>query len=200
MDTLLNWIEVNQSFAYMLLFGYCALKSGALPLLAGVRAHFGTLDVLPVILATFLGGYLGDEVRFHLARRYGGRLFASRPRWRAYVDRAGQVMQRYGSAYIFLYRYPKGMRTIGALPVGLSDIAWSRFTFLNAASAALWCALLVGLGFLLGSQLANAAENWWGTASVLLLIVFLIAAWLSFRKVSSQVFTDQLNTEAKRPL
>lgn len=198
METLLEWIEINQSLVYILLFGYCALKSGALPLLAGVLAHSGALEVVPVLAASFLGGYMGDEVRFFFARRYGDKLFASRPRWRAYVERAAQVMERYGTAYVFLYRYPKGMRTIGALPLGLSEISWMRFTLLNAASAALWSGVLVGLGFFLGDQLAEAAESWWGTASVVLLAIFLIAGWFAFRTINRRIFAHDLNANRER--
>lgn len=186
MEQLLNWIAINQSAVYLLLLGYCALKSGALPLLAGVLAQAGALELMPVIAASFLGGYLGDEGRFAVARRYGDTLFASRPKWRRFVDRAADVSQRYGTAYIFLYRYPKGMRTIGALPIGLSDMPWPRFTLLNALSAALWSGLLVGAGVLLGDQIADAADGWWGTLSVVMLVVFLGGAWLAFRRFGRQ--------------
>ena len=183
MQVLLDWISVNTFAVYAMLFGYCALKSGALPLLAGVIAQQGALDPVWVAASAFLGGYLGDEARFAIARAYGDRLFASRPRVRGWIDRAATVMDRYGAAYIFLYRYPKGLRTVGALPVGLSGAEWRVFTVLNAASALLWAGLLVGFGYLLGDQIAAAAETWWGAASVALLLVFLLASWWAFRRI-----------------
>ncbi len=186
MEQLLNWIEINQSLVYPLLFGYCALKSGALPLLAGVLVQQGALDLAPVVLATFFGGYLGDEIRFFVARRYGSELFAEKPKWRKYVDRAKAAMERHGAIYIFLYRYPKGMRTIGALPVGLSRMPWLVFTILNALSAALWCGLLVGIGVFLGEQVTQAAESWWGVGSVVLLIVFIVASMIALRRIGSR--------------
>lgn len=186
MEQLLHWIEINQMLVYLLLFAYCALKSGALPLFAGVLVQQDALDLTPVVLAAFLGGYLGDELRFFVARRYGGGLFASRPKWRAYVDRASLAMETYGAAYIFLYRYPKGMRTIGALPVGLSQMPWGQFTVLNAMSAALWCSALVGLGVILGEQVTEAAESWWGVVSVALLIAFIGATMIVLRRIGAR--------------
>lgn len=183
MEQLLNWIEINRNLVYLLLFAYCALKSGALPLLAGILAQAGALDISPILLAAFLGGYLGDELRFSIARRWGPKLFLHRPYWRARLDKAVNLVERYGTAYMFLYRYPKGMRTIGALPVGLSDIPWLKFTALNATSAAVWSAALVGTGILLGDSIAVAAENWWGVGSVVLLVIFLISAWFAFRQL-----------------
>jgi membrane protein DedA with SNARE-associated domain len=192
MEQLITWVSINQLAVYALLFGYCALKSGALPFLAGVLVNTGSLDLAPVLLASFLGGYLGDEARFAIARRYGDRLFVSRPKWRAYIDRAADVSERYGAAYVFLYRYPKGMRTIGALPLGLSNIEWNRFTVLNGFSAALWSCLLVGFGVMLGDQIALAAETGWGAVSAGLLILFLVAAWLAFRRFAkAELSPDQ---------
>ena len=71
MDTILSLINDYGVLVYALLFGYCALKSGALPLLGGVAAQAGALDLSLVAVATFLGGYIGDEVRFAVSRRYG---------------------------------------------------------------------------------------------------------------------------------
>ncbi len=187
MQVLLDWIAVNTFVVYAILFGYCALKSGALPLLAGIIAHQGALDPFWVAASAFLGGYLGDEARFAIARAYGDRLFASRPKVRGWLDRAAAVLDRYGAAYIFMYRYPKGMRTIGAFPVGLSGMSWNQFTLLNAASAAVWATLLVGAGYFLGDQISAAAESWWGAASVVLLVIFLLTSWIAFQRLGKAV-------------
>lgn len=74
------------------------------------------------------------------------------------------------------------MRTIGALPVGWSPMPWLTFTVLNAASAALWTALLVGGGYLFGNALERTASSYWGVASVALLVGFLLTLWLAARR------------------
>ena len=172
MDTILSLINDYGVLVYVLLFGYCALKSGALPLLGGVAAQAGALDLSLVAVSTFLGGYVGDEVRFAVARRYGTDFLVSRPRFAALMKKAYALLDRYGAAYIFLYRYPKGMRTIGALPVGLTRMTWPHFSILNAASALLWACLLVGAGYLFGEAVEHAAKDLWGLWSVGLLFAF----------------------------
>ena len=169
---------------YLLLFGYCALKSGALPLFGGYAAQAGALDLGYVALAAFAGGYLGDEVRFRVARRYGVGVFETRPWLAGLLHKAKIMMEHHGTAYIFLYRYPKGLRTIGALPVGLTKISWRNFTLLNGASALLWTGLLVGAGYLFGSAIEKAVNNGWGLASIALLLLFLLAAFFAWQRVS----------------
>jgi len=194
LETILSLIREYGALVYLLLFGYCALKSGSLPLFGGYAAQAGALDVSYVALATFAGGYLGDELRFMFVRRYGVGFVESRPKIKALFDKAKKLMEHYGTSYIFLYRYPKGMRTIGALPVGLTKIRWQKFTILNAASALLWTALLVGIGYLFGSVIEEAVDNGWGFASVILLLVFACFTVLAWRRV------NLIETSVKKPV
>lgn len=165
---------------YLILFLYCALKSGALPLFGGYAAQQGVLDPILVASAAFCGGYLGDEVRFALARRYGESFLGNRPRLSLWLGKAKMLLERYGVAYIFLYRYPKGMRTIGAFPVGLTTMRWHRFTALNAASALVWVVILVGAGYAFGDAIDEAVSSNWGIGSIAMLVVFVsltLVAW-----------------------
>ncbi|WP_218940347.1 hypothetical protein [Denitrobaculum tricleocarpae] len=97
--------------SYLLLFAYCALKSGTLPLFAGYAAQ------------------------------------------------------------------------AGALPVGLTDMTWHRFTGLNAASADLWMALMVGAGYLFGASIEQAVKSGWTAWNMALLGVFLLLFFLAWWRV-----------------
>lgn len=184
MESLLELIREYGLWVYLLLFAYCALKSGALPLFAGYAAQAGALELMPVAAATFAGGYLGDEARFAIARRYGDAWSKKWPRVQQAIVTAKALVARYGWAYIFLYRYPKGMRTIGALPVGLGSMSWSKFTTLNAASAGVWTFALVAVGFAFGAQVEQAVSTGWGAASVLLLLLMMAGIFYAWWRVN----------------
>lgn len=191
METVLTLIGDYGMAVYVILFLYCALKSGALPLFGGYAAQQGVLDPVLVGAAALAGGYLGDELRFRVARRYGTAWLSGKPRLEAMMRHSEQLLKRYGTAYIFLYRYPKGLRTIGSLPVGLTDISWRRFTLLNAASALTWVILLVGIGYAFGEVIEDAVTQGWGAVSVGLLIISVALIWLGFRKVSREAKVDR---------
>lgn|GEM_PF-6305181 len=105
METILTLTADYGTLIYLLLFGYCALKSGSLPLFGGYAAQAGALDVGLVATVVFAGGYLGDEMRFAVARRYGAGFLASKPRLSALMEKATAILDACGWAYIFLYRY-----------------------------------------------------------------------------------------------
>lgn len=181
MTQVLDIVREYGALTYALLFVYAAIKSGSLPLFAGIAAQVGALDPFAAGSAALVGGYLGDEARFWASRRYGDRIVA-RYGWLApYIARAAAMLDRYGNWYMFLYRYPKGMRTVGAFPVGLTSIPWISFTALNAGSATLWAVLLVGSGYLLGGAIADTVEAKFGAFSVVLLAIGLIVLVLGFR-------------------
>ena len=182
MESLLTLIGEYGTAVYIILFLYCALKSGALPLFGGYAAQQGVLDPVLVSVAALAGGYLGDELRFGVARRYGTAWVTGRPRLASWMERCERLLERYGVAYMFLYRYPKGMRTIGALPVGMTDISWRRFTLLNAASAIVWAILLVGVGYVFGEAIETVVAKGWGLASVILLVFSVALIWQGFRR------------------
>ncbi|MEL7364996.1 MAG: VTT domain-containing protein [Pseudomonadota bacterium] len=186
MDSVLALIAEYGNLVYAILFGYCALKSGWLPLFAGYAAHTGAVSVSIVAIATFAGGYLGDELRFAIARHWGVSWVNSGSRIDRLLKRAMQLAQRYGAAYVYLYRYPKGLRTIGALPVGLTPITWRRFTLLNASSALLWSVVMVGGGYAFGASFeAFGIENL-TILSLLLLVLFITSLTHVWRPSSQQ--------------
>ena len=175
MDAFLELLSQYGPAVYAILFGYSALKSGSLPLFAGYAAHTSALNVYLVALATVAGGYLGDELRFAFAKTYGERWLNRANAFGRLFRHAQALATRYGKAYIFMYRYPKGLRTIGAFPVGLTDISWRQFTVLNASSAILWVTILVGGGYVFGATFDALGVGSFTAFTLLLLGLFLIA-------------------------
>ena len=80
METVWTLIDHYGTAVYIILFLYCALKSGALPLFGGYAAQQGVLDPILVSVAALAGGYLGDELRFGVARYYGTGWLSGKPR------------------------------------------------------------------------------------------------------------------------
>lgn len=184
MDQILSLIDQYGTAVYFIIFAYCAFKSGLLPVFAGFAAQQGVLDPFTCAMAAVSGGYLGDELRFKLARHYGTDWAHDRPTLLKWITRAKRLLEIHGPAYIFIYRYPKGLRTVGALPVGLTQMPWAQFTVLNLASAASWGTLMVGLGFVFGQSLESAIQNGWGLISVMLLIGFALVTWLAWKQIA----------------
>ena len=175
---------VAQYGYWMVFFG--ALAEGESVLLtAGFAAHRGLLQLPQVIALAFAAGTLGDQLAFHLGRRFGPRLLASRPSLARQAERLQPLLQRHPNAAILSVRFLYGLRTAGPIALGTLGVPRWKFVLLNLAGAALWA-----VGFaLLGYQFGNALQ-WWlkdlraveeGVLLALLLAAVAVPLWRRLR-------------------
>ena len=122
-------------------------------ILAAVAAHHGLLSLPAVFVVGSAGAFLGDQAWFMLARHRSGlalvRYIATKPR----VRRALDFIERRPTMFVFSFRFVYGLRAAGAVACGLSNIASTRFFFLNFVAALIWTAVILALGYGFGSAM-----------------------------------------------
>jgi membrane protein DedA with SNARE-associated domain len=170
-----------QGWIYPALALYAAVKSGLLPLFAAAMAGAGLLHPFGVFAALLIGTVLGEEAKFHAGRWVGPRSAARWPRLGAPLARTAALFARWGAAWVLLYRWPKGGRTIGALPLGAAGWRWHRFAPLNLLGGLLWAGGIAALGLMGGAGLIAGLERWGAAATAALLAPLLFGLVLAWR-------------------
>lgn len=181
---MLAFIAAHGDAVYLIGFMFAFARAGFLPpLLAGYAAHHGALDPAWTFLAFAAGSWLGDEARFFIGRRWGRALLARIAMLQRPVAAVIRVLEAYPVGFILTYRFAQGVRTVAALALGMTGIAWARFTPLNLLAAVAWAGVFAGAGFALGhvseQVLGKAAHG----ATLGLLVVMLLAGWLIARRL-----------------
>ena len=104
-------------------------------------------------LAVFLGACAGDQINYWLGRAWGPRLATSRlvrrlgsSRW----DRGTALLQRHGARAVLLSRMVPVVRTLVPAAAGTAHVGLPSFTAASAIGCAIWAALWVGAGSVLG--------------------------------------------------
>ena len=132
---------------------------------AGFVAARGELHPLGVLAAGTVGSLLGAMPWYLLARRWGSerlkRLADRHGRWltvsREDLEQAERWFQRHGPAVLVGGRLVPGVRTLIAVPAGLSGVGLPAFLAWSTLGSALWCALLVAAGYLMEARYAQIA-------------------------------------------
>ncbi len=138
------------------------IPSEAILPLAGYLAERGELHPLLVLLTSTAGSVLGAVVLYEAAR-HGGRPFADRFVRRAHIDparldEAEAWFARRGVWVVLLGRCIPGVRSVVSLPAGLLRMPRLTYIALTLVGSLAWNTLLVGAGYLLGTQWERVSD------------------------------------------
>jgi len=138
------------------------IPSEAVLPLAGYLVERGDFNYVLVLLTSTAGSVLGAMVLYEAAR-HGGRPFAERFLRFAHLqpeklDDAERWFARRGALIVLLGRCVPGMRSLVSLPAGLLRMPRLQYLGLTLLGSAIWNAVLVTVGYLLGSQWERVAD------------------------------------------
>ena len=152
---------------------------------AGFLVSRGELGFVPTLIVATLGSLLGTFVLYALGRwggrglvlRYGSFLRVKEDD----LERAERWFDRYDEAVVFFGRMVPGLRSVASIPAGMLRMPLGRFALLTVAGAAVWDAVLVGLGWYLGSNWRQVSSIAGSASNVVLFVVLLTAVFLLAR-------------------
>jgi membrane protein DedA with SNARE-associated domain len=141
------------AWSYLITFAWTFFEGETFVLFAGFAAAQGLMSAPLLVVAAWLGSFVGDQCYFWIGRRFGLRVLARQPAWRARVDTALGWLKKYDAGFILSFRFIYGVRNFSSFALGISGIDWRRFLVLNFIAAGLWATLFVGIGYLFGQTL-----------------------------------------------
>jgi len=150
---------------------------------AGYLAYKGEMSLVAVILVGILGSVAGALFNYYIARYFGrtflvkyGRYLLVKPE---ILEKLERFFTKHGELSTFNGRLIPGIRQLISLPAGLAKMPIVKFSFYTALGAGIWVVVLVGLGYLLGSNEALLSKylsvaTWIALFCVMLITLFYI--------------------------
>jgi membrane protein DedA with SNARE-associated domain len=196
-EHLLEWIELVRpyvdQYGYLILFFGVMAENASLPvpgetilIIASFYSYHGNLVLVEVIGLATLGCILGDNISFYLGRRLG-RPFITRygkycfiTPWR--LLQVENFFERHGDMTIFLQRWITGVRVIGALVAGTTQMRWSRFLLFNCLGAVTWVTAISLLTYLFAMNLSFLVKILSRSSFALLAVVLAIGVFFYLKR------------------
>ena len=150
--------------------------------LAGYNVYLGRMSFPVVIVATTMGSVLGSLLLYAIGSwlgkdrlrtlviRYGHFFLLKEPD----MDKADAWFQRYGGVAVLIGRVVPMVRRLISIPAGIERMPVMRFIALTAIGSAVWNTLLVGAGWILGTQW-DRVEEWVGVLQWVVLALAVLA-------------------------
>lgn len=172
-----------EHYGYLAVFVGTLFEGETVLVMAGFAANRGHLELPWVIAMAFAGSVLGDQIYFFLGRYRGRRILARFPRWQPRAARVDALLRRFQAPLIVVLRFLYGLRTVGPIAIGMSQVATLRFILFDLLGALIWAPLVASAGYLFGSalELLLADVRRYEGAALLGFALLGAAVWLGYR-------------------
>lgn len=127
-------------------------------LTAGVFAAQGKLPLLWTILVIAAAAIAGDNVGYHIGKRYGRRLFRKPDGLifrQEYIQRAEQFYERFGARTVLIAHFVPIVRTFVPPVAGVAKMNYRQFVIFDALGDTAWAAIVTLIGYWFGTKIPN---------------------------------------------
>ncbi|MBT4880576.1 MAG: DedA family protein [Alphaproteobacteria bacterium] len=146
-------------YGYWMIIVGALIEGEALLLLAGAFAYHGFFSLPLVMLISYVGAIIHDQLLFFLGR-YGGTWLLKRcPKWAKKTERVFKLMKKYDNIFILGFRFIYGIRTITPIAIGMSEIKQRRYALLTLLAGAIWAIVISFLGYFFAEAIESITQN-----------------------------------------
>ncbi|GAB3079905.1 DedA family protein [Corynebacterium aquatimens] len=189
MDSIINWIvglmetlgSPGVGIAILLENLFPPIPSEVVLPLAGFTVAKGSLNFVSVFIFATLGSVVGAYLLYGLGAWLGADRLRKIADWMwlvkvSDVDKSLAWFDKYGKPSIFFGRLIPGIRSLISIPAGLDRMSLVTFGLWTTFGSAIWNAILIYLGFVLGDQwetVTGYVDQYSKVVYVILLLILL---------------------------
>lgn len=125
---------------------------------AGVFAALGKLPLIPSIIVIGLAAIAGDNVGYHIGKRYGRQLFRKPDGLvfrKQYVNQAEVFYEKHGSKTMLIAHFVPVVRTFAPAVAGVARMPYRQFFVFDAIGDSAWAAIVTLIGYWFGRRIPN---------------------------------------------
>jgi len=195
LESFVSWLlNLFRGMGYPGIIALMAVESSILPLPselvmppAGYLAAKGEMSLAVAVVCGVLGSVLGALGNYGLARWLGRAFFLRLGKYvlitEKGLDRSERYFAAHGEISTFLGRMLPVVRHLISIPAGIARMRLGRFVVFTGLGALVWCSILTGIGWFIGSRedvilevLNREAQRYAGRAILLLLPILAVIA------------------------
>jgi membrane-associated protein len=127
-------------------------------LTAGIFAAQGKLPLELTILVIALAAILGDNVGYHIGKRYGRRLFRKEDGLvfrQEYIRQAEKFYDRFGPRMMLIAHFVPVVRTFAPPVAGVAHMNYKLFFIYGAIGDIAWATIVTLIGYWFGTKIPD---------------------------------------------
>lgn len=157
---------------------------------AGYLVHKGEMNGILVLLVSTIGTLAGSTANYYIAYFFGRRLFTKKGKYffmnQSKLEKIEKFFASHGAISVFTGRFLPGIKHFISFPVGLAKMDIKSFCVYTLLGGAIWCAILISLGYLIGENEFLIKKYLKQVNFVLLILVSAIIAYYIWKRNSKK--------------
>lgn len=172
--------------------------------MAGYLSSQGRFNVVLIVLAATAGSLVGALVLYWLGAALGEERLK---RWLDHIplvdrddlEQADRWFERHGRWAVLIGRVVPVVRSLVSVPAGANRLPLGEFVLLTTLGSGVWNALIVGLGFALGSQWQQVDKySSWFNYAIFAVFAVMIVSWAAKKIRRRRARRDRQSVTAGR--
>jgi membrane protein DedA with SNARE-associated domain len=177
-------------YGALAIFLGASLEGEAAVTTGGYLAHRHLVDPYIAAAAAFAGSFATDQIIFFFARYHREHRLIERVRRRPAFTRAIGFIERRPVMFCTAFRFIYGMRVVGPIAIGVSQVPARQFVALNAISAAVWASTFTFIGYRFGPAfemlVSRIVSNHWTLLAAIFVLCGIAAIFIVRHRRSLQ--------------
>lgn len=162
-ELFLQIVSFVESLGYLGIFLMTFIESTFIPIPAevtlipaGYLVQKGEMNGILVLITSILGTVGGATLNYYIAYHFGRFLFINKGKYfflnESKLAKIEKFFASHGAISVFTGRFLPGVKHFISFPAGLAKMNLSRFILYTALGGAIWCGILIGLGYVIGEN------------------------------------------------
>lgn len=127
-------------------------------LAGGVFAAQGKLNVAVLIAVVAVAAIAGDNLGYHIGKRYGRRLFKKKDGLvfrQEYVQRAEVFYEKHGDKTMLFAHFVPIVRTFAPPVAGVAEMNYKKYVVYDGIGIIAWSVIVTMIGYFFGTRIPN---------------------------------------------
>ncbi|MCP4181574.1 MAG: DedA family protein [bacterium] len=169
---------IISTYGYIAIVLGVAIEGKVVVFIAGIIAHHGELSIPTVIIASFVGTFLANQLFFYIGITFfkGHIKIFNKSGKETKVAKIGKMFSKHPFMVILLFRFFPGCRIMAPVIIGILRYDKIKFLIYDAVSVAITTVFLAVLGYSLGNFIehnitGNKKADLWVVLAILILVL-----------------------------